>query len=89
LVEEIKLPPEEERKLALVPGAEPSARSDPWWWLVAAVVALTALLIVTSSSNYSIFRFILPGLGITVLATAVSYVLMLIVGMFGGLGRLS
>jgi polar amino acid transport system permease protein len=89
LVQEVKLPPEEERKLALIPGAEPSARSDPWWWLVAAVVALTVLLILTGSGYYSIFRFILPGLLITVLATVVSYFLMLIVGMFGGLGRLA
>ncbi len=80
---------QEERKIALIPGAEPSARIDPWWWLVVIVVALTAILIITQSDYRAISHFILPGLGITFLATVVSYFLMLIVGLFGGLGRLS
>lgn len=80
---------EEERKIALVPGAEPSARNDPWWWLVALVVAIAAILIIASQEYHSIFNFILRGLGVTVIVTLVSYILMLIVGMFGALGRLS
>jgi polar amino acid transport system permease protein len=84
-----KLTAEEERKIALVPGAEPSSRNDPWWWLVALAVGILVFLLVTSHNYASIFKFILPGLGITVLATFSSYFLMLIVGMAGGLGRLS
>ncbi len=80
---------EDTRKIALVPGAEPSSRIDPWWWLVVAVIAITVFLISTQSEYESIFRFILKGVGITILVTLVSYLLMLIVGMFGGLGRLS
>ena len=80
---------EEERKIALIPGAEPSARSDPWWWLVALVVALAALLIFTSHEYNGIFRFILRGLNVTAIVTVVSYILMLVLGMFGALGRLS
>jgi len=80
---------QEERKIALIPGAEPSARSDPWWWLVALVVALVVLLILTSHEYKGIFSFILKGLNVTAVVTVVSYILMLIVGMLGALGRLS
>jgi polar amino acid transport system permease protein len=84
-----KLKSEEERKLELVPGAEPSARIDPWWWLVVVVVGIAALLIFTKSDYKRITVFVLDGLGITVLVTVVSYFTMLIVGMIGALGRLS
>jgi polar amino acid transport system permease protein len=80
---------QEERKIALIPGAEPSARIDPWWWLVVLAVALAVILILTQAEIKSIFRYILPGLKITALVTFVSYFLMLIVGMLGALGRLS
>ncbi len=80
---------QEERKIALIPGAEPGARIDPWWWLVVLALALAAILIFTQAEYNSIFRFILPGLRITAVVTIISYVLMLIVGMIGGLGRLS
>ena len=80
---------EEKRKIDLIPGAEPSTRIDPWWWLVVLVIVLAVVLIWTSQEYYSIFRFIIGGVGITVEITLTSYVLMLIVGVFGGLGRLS
>jgi polar amino acid transport system permease protein len=89
LKEQHRLTTEDERKIALIPGAEPSGRIDPWWWLVAAVIAVTAFLIFTQNEFEQIFFFILKGIGITALVTSVSYVLMLILGMFGGLGRLS
>ena len=84
-----KLSPEIERKLALVPGAEPSTRIDPWWWLVVIVIALAALLVTTSKEYNSIFRFVADGIGVTLIITLVSYLLMLVVGMVGALGRLS
>jgi len=84
-----KLAPEDERKLALVPGAEPSARIDPWWWLVAVVVAIAAILIFTKEDYRRITTFVLDGLGITILITVISYFAMLIVGMVGALGRLA
>ena len=84
-----KLKAEVERKIAFVPGAEPSARIDPWWWLVAVVVGFTAILVLISRENWDIFRYLLRGLGVTALITAVSYPAMLVVGMLGGLGRLS
>ena len=84
-----KIKSEVDRRVALVPGAEPSARIDPWWWLVVAAVLLTAILIFTSNEYEDIFYFVLKGLGITLLVTFISYSSMLIIGMFGGLGRLS
>jgi polar amino acid transport system permease protein len=89
LKEQARLTTEDERKIALIPGAEPSARIDPWWWLVAAVIAITAFLVFTQNEFEQIFFFILKGIGITALVTSLSYILMLILGMFGGLGRLS
>ena len=88
---EIKPPlvAEEERKLALIPGAEPSTYMDPWWWLVILAVALALILIFTQPDYRSIFHFILPGIKITASVTFASYFLMLIVGMIGALGRLS
>lgn len=53
------------------------------------VIILATILIFISREYHDIFRFILGGVGITVEITLVSYALMLIVGMFGGLGRLS
>jgi polar amino acid transport system permease protein len=89
LVTKPDLATQEERKIALIPGAEPSARIDPWWWLVVLAMALAAILIFTQGEYNSIFRFILPGLRITAVVTIISYFLMLVFGMIGGLGRLS
>jgi polar amino acid transport system permease protein len=84
-----KLSSEEERRLALIPGAEPSTRLDPWWWLVIAVVLAVVFLVAFQPDFRSIFRFVQDGLRVTVIVTIVSYLVMLIVGMFGGLGRMS
>jgi polar amino acid transport system permease protein len=73
-----------------VPGAEISSRIDAWWWLVALVAALIVVLIVFASNPYwNILKFVSDGLGVTVLVTAVSFVFVVVVGMIGGLGRIS
>ena len=84
-----KLTSEDERKLALVPGAEPSTRIDPWWWLVAIVVAITIILISTQEDYRRIVVFVRDGIGLTITVTVVAYFAMLAVGMVGALGRLS
>jgi polar amino acid transport system permease protein len=89
LVTKPELAAQEERKIALIPGAEPSARIDPWWWLVVLVIALAVSLFFLSSEYNNIVHFVLYGLRVTAIVTSVSYVLMLIAGMFGALGRLS
>jgi polar amino acid transport system permease protein len=78
------------KELGRIPGAEPSARIDAWWWLLILVAGTTVILIVSMPDPYGrILNFVADGIGITVLVTAVSFVLVLLVGMVGGLGRLS
>ena len=80
--------PEEE--LDHIPGAEPSTRMDAWWWLVALIVGITALLIISWPDPFwNILKFVQDGIVVTVTVTLVSFVLVLILGMLGGLGRLS
>jgi polar amino acid transport system permease protein len=63
---------------------------DAWWWLVALVAGVIIILSVIKPDPYwRIILFVRDGIGVTVLITVVSFVLMLIVGMFGGLGRIS
>jgi polar amino acid transport system permease protein len=80
----------DEQELAHIPGAEPSSRMDVWWWLVAAVVGITVIFVAVSPDPYwRIVLFVRDGLAITVLLTVLSFVFVLVVGMLGGLGRLS
>jgi len=66
------------------------SRFDHWWWLVA-VVALALLLLVTLEPDpyWRVLKFVRDGLLVTVTVTVISFVFVLIVGMLGGLGRLS
>ncbi len=78
------------KELDNIPGAEPSAHIDAWWWLLILVVGTTVILIVSMPDPYGrILNFVADGIGVTVLVTVVSFVLVLFVGMIGGLGRLS
>jgi polar amino acid transport system permease protein len=79
-----------QKELNRVPGAEPSAKLDPWWWLVVAVAVLIALLVILESDPYwKILVFVRSGIGITVLLTVVSFVFIILVGVIGGLGRIA
>ena len=86
--EGVPSPPESE--LVRIPGAEPSAKLDAWWWLLASVIALVVLLITTRPDPFlRILLFVRDGIAVTVLTTVVGFVLILVVGLIGGLGRLS
>ncbi len=79
-----------ERELAHIPGAEPSGRLDAWWGLLALVVGLLALLLITQPDPYQrIIEFVSDGIGVTLVTTVASFLLVLLVGMLGGLGRLA
>jgi polar amino acid transport system permease protein len=79
-----------QKELSRVPGAELSSRLDPWWWLVVAVALIIILLVVFQSDPYlKILSFVRDGLAITVLLTIASFVLIILVGLIGGLGRIS
>lgn len=77
--------------------AEPAIESrpfwkglDPWWLLFVGVVALTAWLIQTRPDPYRrIYVFLQDGLQVTVSITVVSFLCILLVGLIGGLGRIS
>jgi len=63
---------------------------DPWWWLVVLAVGITVLLLVIKPDPFwDILKFVQDGIVITVLVTLVSFCLVLVVGMIGGLARLS
>ncbi|NTU74584.1 MAG: amino acid ABC transporter permease [Anaerolineaceae bacterium] len=60
------------------------------WYLVLGVVALIIILVVSSPDPYaSMLVFMLDGVGVTILVTLISFFLVLIVGLLGGLGRIS
>src|SRR4030042_2213091 len=72
------------------PGEEPGAHMDPWWGLVIAVALTAGILVVAYPNPYGrIFRFVSDGIGVTVTTTMVSFLLVVVVGLIGGLGRLS
>jgi len=78
------------RELSFVVGGEVSLRQDPWWWLVAAVAALIVLLVILWPVPFrQIVLFARDGILVTILVTVTSYVLILVVGLLGGLGRIS
>jgi polar amino acid transport system permease protein len=77
-------------KLNISPGEEVGAHMDPWWGLVIVVAVLAAVLILVRPNPYGrIFRFVSDGILITVLATVVSFALVIVAGLIGGLGRIS
>jgi polar amino acid transport system permease protein len=64
--------------------------TDRWWLLFIAVVALIALLAIGSPVPFQqILLFLADGILVTLKITIVSFFFILIVGMLGGLGRVS
>jgi polar amino acid transport system permease protein len=87
---EVTAPTKDKPELGFIPGAEPSAKLDPWWWLVAAIAVLLILLVVLMSNPYwDILKYVADGVWITILLTVVSFVFILVVGLLGGLGRMA
>ena len=79
-----------DRELSFVTGGEVNIRQDPWWWLVVAVAAVIVLLVMLQPVPFrDIVLFARDGIGVTILVTITSYFLMLVLGLAGGLGRLS
>ena len=77
-------------KLAYIPGNEPLTRIDPWWGLVVLVVALTVILVTVKADPFwRILLFVRDGITVTVIITVTAFMFILVLGMLGGLGRLS
>ncbi|MDD5702718.1 MAG: amino acid ABC transporter permease [Dehalococcoidales bacterium] len=73
-----------------IPGNEYPSRMDPWWWLVAAVALLIILLITLKADPFwDILVFVRDGIWMTFRLTVISFVLIIVVGIIGGLGRIS
>lgn len=71
-------------------GSGRIARFDSWWLLVFVVVSLLTLLILGKPDPYGrIARFVTDGMWVTVRITLVSFVLILVLGLVGGMGRIS
>jgi len=68
----------------------PGLQFDRWWLLVAGIVILIIVLVFTQPDPFGrIMRFVSDGILMTIFVTLVSFVLILILGLIGGLGRLS
>ncbi len=65
-------------------------RLDPWWWLVVGVVGLLLVLVLAEPDPYlDILLFVRDGVVVTMILTGCSFVFIIIVGLLGGLGRIS
>lgn len=63
---------------------------DRWWWLVIITFVLIVLLVALSPNPYQrALLFFRDGIGVTLYVTAISFALVMVVGLIGGLGRLS
>ncbi len=77
-------------KLVHLPGSGLIGRIDPWWGLVALAVGLTVILVTVKADPFlRILLFVRDGIAVTALITATAFGLVLILGLIGGLGRLS
>jgi len=79
-----------EKVLSRIPGAKREERIDAWWGLVAGVVGLSLLLILFVPDPFRrIVAFVSDGIGVTIEVTVISFALVLLVGLLGGLGRIA
>ncbi|GAH45261.1 unnamed protein product [marine sediment metagenome] len=65
-------------------------RIDPWWGLVILVIGLTVVLVTVSTDPFwNILLFVRDGVVVTVIITVAAFILVLLMGLIGSLGRLS
>lgn len=71
-------------------ATQPTARWDRWWLLFAAVAVIVAAMALLQPDPYRrIIAFMSDGIVVTVRTTVVSYLCILVVGLFAGLGRIA
>jgi polar amino acid transport system permease protein len=89
----VKTLPDYEAPQLVPKPAEPervAVRFDTWWLLVIAVAGLLAFLVLGKPDPFRrIVVFVTDGLWVTIRITVVSFVLILIAGLIGGLGRIA
>ena len=65
-------------------------RDLPWWFFAIILLAVYVFVVISTNEEYNAtFNFIKQGLGITVKTTLIAYVIAIIFGLLGGLGRIS
>jgi polar amino acid transport system permease protein len=68
----------------------PATTFDKWWLLVIGVIVLLVLLVTLQPDPYRrAFNFVQDGILMTITVTTVSFLLVVVLGLIGGLGRLS
>jgi polar amino acid transport system permease protein len=68
----------------------PGASFDKWWLLVVIIIGLIIFLSVMWPNPYAMtVQSVADGIVVTIYVTAISFVLIIFVGLLGGLGRLS
>jgi polar amino acid transport system permease protein len=78
------------RILGKIPGADQFSRLDPWWGMVLFVIALIIFLIFSKPDPYMrILLFVRDGIWVTFKTTMIAFLLVMVVGLIGALGRLS
>jgi polar amino acid transport system permease protein len=79
-----------DKTLSRLQGLGAASRIDARWWLVAGTILLIIVLVTLMPDPYMrIVRFVSDGIGVTLSITVISFFITLVVGMIGGLGRLS
>ncbi|NMC80297.1 MAG: amino acid ABC transporter permease [Chloroflexi bacterium] len=79
------------KRIGGIPGSAGAfSRIDPWWGLVFSVVAIVVLMVTLRPDPFMrIVLFVRDGIGVTIITTISSFILMLMVGLVVALGRLS
>ena len=68
----------------------PGVGFDRWWLMVVAVIAMIIILAVSTPDPYGrAVTFVSDGIWVTIGITGISFIITVIIGLFGGLGRLS
>ena len=79
----------ERRQPGLIPWTS-RLKQLPWWALILLLLGLALINAIITIPNYTdAFRFIVPGLRITLLVSVGAFVVALVVGLIVGLGRVS
>jgi polar amino acid transport system permease protein len=68
----------------------PARKVESGWFLLVATIALIIILVVSQPNLYgNMLRFMSDGIWVTIYVTVISFAIVLVVGLIGGLGRTS
>ena len=80
----------ETRQILQDPNWSSSWREFPWWLVaIFTFLAVMAVLIITQENYNEAFKFIVPGIQVTLYTTLIAFSIALVLGLFAGLGSIS